>query len=54
MTGTHRKGTNDADGSGSKGGSRPESSDARLAKLEAEIDAIKALMRCNGWTVKGN
>lgn len=50
MAGTHRKGTNDADGSGAKGGSRPVDTDKRLAKLEAEIDAIKALMRRNGWT----
>lgn len=51
MAGTHRKGTNDADGNGAKGGSRPEADDDRLTKLEAEVDALKALMRCNGWTV---
>lgn len=50
MAGTHRKGTNDADGSGAKGGSLPEAVEDRVAKLEGEVAHLKALMRRNGWT----
>lgn len=50
MAGTHKPGTNDADGDGKKGGSRPESVEDRLSKLESEIAALRALMRRNGWT----
>ena len=53
MTGTHKKGTTDADGSGKMGGSLPEKPDDRIARLESEIAEIKETMRRNGWTVKG-
>lgn len=53
MPGTHKKGTNDADGDGKKGGSLPETkADKRVESLESDVAAIKALMRANGWTVK--
>ena len=42
MAGTHRKGTNDADGDGAKGGSLPEATVDRLAKLESEMASLKA------------
>lgn len=51
MAGTHKKGTNDADSNGKKGGSLPAKIDTRVAKLEDEIAELKALMRRNGWTV---
>lgn len=50
MTGTHKKGTNDADGNGKQGGSLPESPAARLALLEKQFAAFRALARRNGWT----
>lgn len=52
MPGTHKKGTNDADGDGKKGGSLPEKTDSRVERLESEISALKDLMRANGWSVK--
>jgi len=52
MAGRHPKGTNDADANGKQGGSLPEKSEARIARLEDEIASIKALMRCNGWSMK--
>ena len=62
MPGTHKKGTNDADGDGAKGGSRPEKlTDLVVSAPEtkvdkrgdphARIDQLEALMRANGWTV---
>lgn len=46
MAGTHKKGTNDADGSGEKGGSLPEK------KSDAErIDMIVELLERNGLTL---
>ena len=51
MAGTHRKGTNDADGDGAKGGSLPEKPDVRIERLEDGLAEIKAIMRANGWTV---
>lgn len=50
MPGTHKKGTNDADGNGEKGGSLPEKLEARVAKLEDNVAEMKALMRRNGWS----
>lgn len=63
MPGTHKKGTNDADSDGKKGGSLPEVVEpvaVSAGKVEpvvkardfgAEIDGLKDLMRRNGWTV---
>ena len=52
MPGKHTKGTNDADSNGKKGGSLPEEPKAAKARdLGKEIDAIKDLMRRNGWSV---
>lgn len=48
MPGTHKKGTNDADSDGKKGGSLPE---AKARDFGKEIDDIKDLMRRNGWSV---
>lgn len=50
MAGTHKKGTNDADGDGAKGGSLPEKLEDRVGKLEQEVADLRALMRRNGWT----
>lgn len=49
---TFKKGTNDADSSGKQGGSLPEKTDDRVARLEEELGELKAIMRRNGWTVK--
>lgn len=49
---TFKKGTNDADVSGKKGGSVPDKPEDRIARLEEEVGALKAIMRRNGWTVK--
>lgn len=50
MAGLHKKGTNDADADGEKGGSLPEKVEDRVAKLEADVGKMKATMRRNGWT----
>lgn len=50
MPGTHKKGTNDADGNGKKGGSLPEKLEGRVAKLEKDLAALRALARANGWS----
>ena len=53
MPGTHKKGTNDADGNGKKGGSLPEAKpdEPKARDFGKEIDGLKELMRRNGWTV---
>jgi len=51
MPGTHKKGTNDADGNGKKGGSLPEAKPSpTVVDLQQQIDDLKDLMRRNGWT----
>ena len=52
MPGTHKKGTNDADDNGKKGGSLPEEMEARVARLEEANAELRETMRRNGWTVK--
>lgn len=48
MPGQHRKGTNDADGDGKKGGSLPETD---VSKLQKRVDLIVETMKANGWTL---
>ena len=43
MAGTHKKGTNDADGNGEKGGSLPEKK-----SLEQRVDLIIEVLERNG------
>lgn len=50
MAGTHKKGSTDADGDGKKGGSLPEKLEDRVAKLEADVNALRELARVNGWS----
>ncbi len=50
MAGTHKKGSNDADGNGKQGGSLPEKLEDRVVKLEADIAALRELARVNGWS----
>lgn len=49
---TFKKGTNDADSSGKKGGSLPDKPEDRIARLEDVVGKFKAIMRRNGWTVE--
>jgi hypothetical protein len=46
-----KKGTNDADDSGSKGGSLPAAADDRILRLEDEVRELRDLMRRNGWSM---
>lgn len=50
MAGTHKKGTTDADGDGKQGGSLPAKLEDRVAKLEADVAALRELARVNGWS----
>jgi hypothetical protein len=50
VAGTHKKGTNDADGDGKQGGSLPGKLEDRVAKLETELAAFRDLARANGWS----
>lgn len=50
MAGTHKKGTNDADGDGKQGGSLPAKLEDRVALLENHVAALRALARANGWS----
>ena len=50
MPGTHKKGTNDADANGKKGGSLPEAKKVTLESLQEQLDDMKAIMKRNGWS----
>jgi len=51
MAGVAKKGTNDADGNGKKGGSNKQDSvEGRLARLEKDNERLRAIMERNGMS----